>query len=115
VVTPIKAGAPGESSFKLFTGMKSVSGKNITTVEVCAFYDCASLETVELSKAASIGELAFVDGAILGSVNLPSVAMSDRLAFGGTGATDLTFTPGATPPNVETVCSSVLTAPRTLR
>jgi hypothetical protein len=72
-----------DAPFRLFTGLKSVSGINILSVGGYAFSGCTALATVEFPAATGIGERAFFGCTALTTVNLPAAASISSYAFSG--------------------------------
>jgi uncharacterized repeat protein (TIGR02543 family) len=77
----IKAGSSSSSTFRLFTGLTSVSGKNIETVDAYAFQNCTTLVTADFPKAVTIGEYAFAGCRKLETLNLPEALTIEQHAF----------------------------------
>ncbi|MDR1576591.1 MAG: leucine-rich repeat domain-containing protein, partial [Treponema sp.] len=77
--------ASGSSTFRYFTSLTSVSGKNVTHIGVSAFSDCTVLETVNITKAVTISSLAFWGCSALTAISLPVVQSIGNYAFGSSG------------------------------
>lgn len=91
----IKAGAPGNSTFKAFTNLTSISGANIETVGGYAFYRCETLTEAILPRAVTIGSNAFWGCESLMTVSLPAATTIGDEAFYGTSLATANF-PSAT-------------------
>jgi hypothetical protein len=76
----IRAGTEEDLSFEDFTALKSVSGKNVQTVDALAFAG-TSLTTVDFPAATDIGAWAFYGCEDLTTVNLPKATDIGKYAF----------------------------------
>jgi uncharacterized repeat protein (TIGR02543 family) len=68
---------PGSSStvtFNNFSNLKSISGANITAINLYAFADCTNLQSVNLPQATSVGNSAFKGCTGLQNVNISASA-----------------------------------------
>jgi hypothetical protein len=80
--TIIKAGtSTATSAFKLFTGLKSVSGANVETIGAYAFSGRNTLVTAEFLKATTIGESAFQNCSTLVTADIPKAGTIGDNAF----------------------------------
>jgi hypothetical protein len=121
--TSIKAGTNGNSTFKNFTALTSVSGSGIKTIGNYAFREvaalatayfpaaesidsnvfayCTGLATADFPAATSISAYAFAGCTALTTANFPAATSIDHHAFAYPGATALTVTLGSTAPKLE--------------
>jgi hypothetical protein len=76
--TTVPSGTP---SLLYFTAIKSIEGKNVTSISNAAFYNLTSLTSINFPSAASIGDYAFCNCTAIKSVNLPSATTIGDYAF----------------------------------
>jgi uncharacterized repeat protein (TIGR02543 family) len=79
--TSVKAGGLGNGTFKNFTALKCVTGKEVVIIDEYAFRACNALETVNFPKATTINTYAFYNCINLETVSLPNAKAIGRYAF----------------------------------